>query len=84
VGASAVLLLPSPRPLRLAAYVFHREAVKARRVRGGMRAAVRLHGHTLIPPPPPQHPPPLSLFPTPAQAHSHGRKAAAALWRCLS
>jgi hypothetical protein len=36
VGASAVQLGAS---LRLAAYVFHREAVKARRVRRGVRAA---------------------------------------------
>jgi hypothetical protein len=37
VGASEVVLGP---PLRLAAYAFYREAVKARRVRGGgVRAA---------------------------------------------
>jgi hypothetical protein len=41
-------------------------------------------GHTHPPPPPPPPPHPLSPFPTPAQAHSHGRKAAVALWRCLS
>jgi hypothetical protein len=38
VGAGAVRLGAS---LRLAAYVFHREATKARRVRGGVRAVGR-------------------------------------------
>jgi hypothetical protein len=38
VGASAVQLGAS---LRLAAYVFHREAVKARRVRGGGAGGAR-------------------------------------------
>jgi hypothetical protein len=94
VGASAVQLggggggCPTH-----AACVFHREAVKAGAARAGGGCAqrearlrlceVRLHGH--------HHPPaaaaPLSLspFPTSAQAHSHGRKhAAAALRRCLS
>jgi hypothetical protein len=73
VGASAVQLGAS---LRLAAYVLHREAVKARRVRGGcaqrkapssklLRAlceGVRLHGHTH---PFPPHTPHTPLPPSP-------------------
>jgi hypothetical protein len=55
---------------------------RRRKARLRLCEQVRLHGHGHTA----THIPPLCLpmSPTPAQSHSHGRKAAAALRRCLS